>query len=82
MAIERTYDPFSPHVAAPAKPKQRTTKSTAKPAAAKASKQTAPKKAAQKPQEAPEPVADTSDAEATIAAQLAELDSLREADSD
>lgn len=87
MAIERKYDPFSPHVAASveSEPKQQEPAPTPEPEPApeppKTTKRRTTKKAPQKAEEPVKPDSETEDPEAAIAAQLAELDNLREQES-
>lgn len=89
MAIERKYDPFSPHVAAPveSEPKQQEPAPTPEPEPEpapeppKTAKRRTAKKASEKAEEPSKEDAETVDPEAAIAAQLAELDNLREQES-
>lgn len=91
MAIERKYDPFSPHVAAsesaptqqePAPiPEPEPVPEPAQEPAPKTTKKRTARKASEKAEEPSKEDAETVDPEAAIAAQLAELDSLRNEES-
>lgn len=87
MAIERKYDPFSPHVAASeSAPTQQEPAPTPEPEpvpepAPKTTKKRTARKASEKAEEPSKEDAETVDLEAAIAAQLAELDSLRNEES-